>query len=496
MRDGSTRPTGETQRLRTHAPRHAPLLPTVAVAALALALQATVPSEARAQGPTVVDPGLAVRTVVSGLVQPTTMAFLGHDDFLVLEKASGRVQRIQGGVVTATVLDLPVNSNSERGLLGIALHPKFRRHPWVYLYWTESSTGADSTLSAEVGNPGSPYPPGTPRPFGNRVDRFRWNGQTLTYDMNLVRLRAFQQDATNPDPGGDPLGRLRGNHNGGVIAFERDRGDGHHDHHDGDHDGHRDDDARDEGRGDEREHDGDRDHRDGRGRDDDRDKARLFIFIGDNGRRGHTQNLAGGPSAPPADRPDDQFGGPEPDDAHLTGVILRLNDDGTTPARQPVLRGRRGDGRRGRRQHPEDLRLRRPQQLRHGVRPAVRQPVEPGERRRRVRRAQPHRAGHERRLDPDHGAAVARRRVQGDRDDLRQPEPATCSRSAGRPTNIADTPEEALSRLFMLPGAALQRPGVQLEVRGRAGRASASSTAGRSGRSTRATCSWAPRARP
>ncbi len=30
---------------------------------------------------------------------------------------------------------------------------------------------------------------------------------------------------------------------------------------------------------------------------------------------------------------DDQFGGPAPDDAHLSGVVLRLNDDGTTPAR-------------------------------------------------------------------------------------------------------------------------------------------------------------------
>ena len=30
--------------------------------------------------------------------------------------------------------------------------------------------------------------------------------------------------------------------------------------------------------------------------------------------------------------PDDDFGGPAPDDAHLTGVILRLNDDGSTPA--------------------------------------------------------------------------------------------------------------------------------------------------------------------
>ena len=32
---------------------------------------------------------------------------------------------------------------------------------------------------------------------------------------------------------------------------------------------------------------------------------------------------------------DDQFGGPEPDNAHFTGVILRLNDDGTAPADNP-----------------------------------------------------------------------------------------------------------------------------------------------------------------
>jgi aldose sugar dehydrogenase len=33
--------------------------------------------------------------------------------------------------------------------------------------------------------------------------------------------------------------------------------------------------------------------------------------------------------------PDDQFGGPEPDSAHLAGVILRLNDDGTIPTDNP-----------------------------------------------------------------------------------------------------------------------------------------------------------------
>jgi glucose/arabinose dehydrogenase len=36
--------------------------------------------------------------------------------------------------------------------------------------------------------------------------------------------------------------------------------------------------------------------------------------------------------------PDDQFGGPEPDDAHLSGVVLRLDDDGSTPAGNPFFR--------------------------------------------------------------------------------------------------------------------------------------------------------------
>ena len=32
---------------------------------------------------------------------------------------------------------------------------------------------------------------------------------------------------------------------------------------------------------------------------------------------------------------DDQFGGPQPDDAHFTGVILRLNTDGSIPTDNP-----------------------------------------------------------------------------------------------------------------------------------------------------------------
>ena len=34
---------------------------------------------------------------------------------------------------------------------------------------------------------------------------------------------------------------------------------------------------------------------------------------------------------------DDTFGGPEPDNAHLSGVILRLNDDGSAPVDNPFF---------------------------------------------------------------------------------------------------------------------------------------------------------------
>jgi aldose sugar dehydrogenase len=214
-------------------------------------------------GPQLVDPNLRLRTVVSGLNQPTSIAFIGDDDILVLEKASGTVKRVTGGAVTATVLDLPVNSGSERGLLGIALHPQFPANPGVYLYWTETISGADSTVLSD-----------TPL-LGNRVDRFVWNGATLTQERNIIRLRALQEDA-----GQQP----RGNHDGGVVRFGPD--------------------------------------------------GKLYIYMGDNGRRGQMQNLPDGPG-PMGNEPDDQFGGPEPDNAHLTGMILRLNDDGTTPTDNP-----------------------------------------------------------------------------------------------------------------------------------------------------------------
>jgi glucose/arabinose dehydrogenase len=58
--------------------------------------------------------------------------------------------------------------------------------------------------------------------------------------------------------------------------------------------------------------------------------------MGDQGRRGWMQNLANGPFLT-APFQDDTFGGPMPDNAHLSGVILRLNTDGTAPPDNPFF---------------------------------------------------------------------------------------------------------------------------------------------------------------
>src|SRR5688572_32639781 len=101
------------------------MVTTLAASGLLL-LATTFNAGAQAPGPQILVPNLAVRTVVSGLALPIGIAFLGPNDMLVLEKDTGRVKRVVNGTAAAApVLDLGVNRASERGLLGIALHPDF-----------------------------------------------------------------------------------------------------------------------------------------------------------------------------------------------------------------------------------------------------------------------------------------------------------------------------------------------------------------------------------
>jgi aldose sugar dehydrogenase len=71
------------------------------------------------------DPKLKIELVASGLDFPTTMAFLGPDDFLILEKNTGYVKRfVNGTLVEKPLLHVNTNIKDERGLLGIAVSEK------------------------------------------------------------------------------------------------------------------------------------------------------------------------------------------------------------------------------------------------------------------------------------------------------------------------------------------------------------------------------------
>ena len=345
---------------------------------------------AQSDDPIMLHPRLAVETVASGLVTPIGLAFLGEDDLLVLEKNTGQVQRVVDGMVQSTVLDLAVNFGSERGLLGIALHPDFPTNPGVYLYWTESSTGADTDVLSQ-----------TPL-LGNRVDRYVWDGSTLSPDQNLIKIRAIQQDANQPQ---------RGNHDGGVIAFGPD--------------------------------------------------GKLYIVVGDVGRRGQLQNLVDGPFGP--GQPDDQFGGPQPDNAHLTGVILRLDDDGGTPSDNPFLdAGTAMGGEVG--ENVQKI-------FAYGLRNSFGMAFDPISGDLWEQENGDDTFSELNRVEPGFNSGWIQ--IMGPPDRIAQFKAIETSTATDPllgtvyfglqqvrwpPTNIADSPEQALSRLFMLPGAQYSAP--------------------------------------
>jgi aldose sugar dehydrogenase len=93
--------------------------------------------------PSIKDPNLRVETVTTGLVLPTTMAFVGPNDILVLEKSNGTVQRIVNGQMLAKpLLSVNVSSEVERGMLGIAATEDNQTGKTnVFLYYTESEGG-------------------------------------------------------------------------------------------------------------------------------------------------------------------------------------------------------------------------------------------------------------------------------------------------------------------------------------------------------------------
>jgi aldose sugar dehydrogenase len=132
------------------------------------------------------DPNLKLELVAQGLKLPTSMAFLGPNDILVLEKESGTVQRIVNGkMLPQPLLQVPVSTTSERGMLGIAVAKHSNGVPtYVFLYYTKDGGGGSQSLA-------------------NVLYRYELVNDQLTNPKLLLNLPA-----------------LRGpNHNGGKVVI-------------------------------------------------------------------------------------------------------------------------------------------------------------------------------------------------------------------------------------------------------------------------------------
>ncbi|MFZ0328762.1 MAG: PQQ-dependent sugar dehydrogenase [Nitrososphaeraceae archaeon] len=162
-----------------------------------LAKAAYVKATVAPNGPTVNDPNLKVEKVFSGeLNVPTSMAFLGPNDILVLEKNKGTVDRILNGkLMPEPVLQISniANEEVEWGLLGIAIDKLVNDSSgptYVFLYYTEKGSSGE-------------------RP-ANHLYRYELSsdGAKLENPTLLMNL-----PANSPDPQGES------NHDGGKIVI-------------------------------------------------------------------------------------------------------------------------------------------------------------------------------------------------------------------------------------------------------------------------------------
>lgn len=142
--------------------------------------------------PVAIDPEFSIEKIFTGNFEPSTMAFLGPDDVLVLDRDNGKVLRIQNGIEKKPLLDVNVGTNGYRGLLGVAISMKSNETSNVFLYYTETPN-----FDGEDGSENSVDP------LGNRIYKYDLLDNTLVNPRLLIDLPAL------PGP----------RHAGGVLAI-------------------------------------------------------------------------------------------------------------------------------------------------------------------------------------------------------------------------------------------------------------------------------------
>jgi glucose/arabinose dehydrogenase len=133
------------------------------------------------QGP--LPPGFTAVPVASGISNPTAMEF-APDGRLFVCQQTGQLRVISNGSLLPTpFVSVTVNSNGERGLLGVTFDPNFANNQFVYIYYTAT----------------------TPT-IHNRVSRFIANGDVASIGSEVVILDLNDLSSAT-------------NHNGGAIHF-------------------------------------------------------------------------------------------------------------------------------------------------------------------------------------------------------------------------------------------------------------------------------------
>ena len=155
-------------------------------------------------GPTFKDPSLKAIKIVEGLDHPTSMAFIGPDDILVLQKNDGTVHRIVNGkVIEKPLLQVEVSQGVEWGMLGIAVSKNNNAQPnnptHVFLYYTQPSGNvAPDSADSENGESSDV----------NSIYRYDLVGEALVNPKLLINL-----------PANMPSGGQENNHVGGKLEI-------------------------------------------------------------------------------------------------------------------------------------------------------------------------------------------------------------------------------------------------------------------------------------
>jgi aldose sugar dehydrogenase len=163
-----------------------------------------------AGGPTIKDPTLKAQQIFTGLDHPTSMAFLGPNDILVLEKNTGTVQRIvDGQMLPQPLLHVNVGQEVEWGMLGIAV-AKHNDITYVFLYYTEpeSNNNNSGEQGAEAGGGVTEEGNTQPQSMVNHLYRYELVDNQLINPKLLLIL-----------PATSPIPTHENNHVGGKVVI-------------------------------------------------------------------------------------------------------------------------------------------------------------------------------------------------------------------------------------------------------------------------------------